>query len=1099
MLRLILGISGTGKTGRVLAEMKVRAAARRRSILLVPEQFSSSAETMVYRSLGDAFSACAEVYSFTSFAELVLKTFGGSAVKTLTDAARAVAVRRAMDTLGDELQAYRRHRRSTGFCSMCADAIKELKTAGASPETLLDVARTAGEDGGKLHELGLIFAAYEALIAGSAMDPADRISAAALRLDPAFLADKAVFIDNFDGFTAPEYRMLEKLVEAEECTVTLCCDGLSDNEAGLGLFSPVKKTAQNLRRIAGKQSVEIAAPHVMQEDFRHKNAPGLAAVNQCLAFGAPEAPEHAGFFVTPAAGVYAECKAVACRIAALVRERGLRYGGVAVICREMDAYAAPLQYEFALAGIPYFTDETTSPEHTAPAAFFTAALSLLSKGLSTEALLRLLKTDLCGFAPEEIAVLENYAYTWQLKAADWRAPFEKNPAGFGAQMTDEDRAALARAEALRAEVVPRVERFLDAARGQTAAGISRQLYLLLDAFSGAEHTAQAAAAFEQAGDPLRARALYATWENMMDLLGQMEQLLGGDEVTAAEYAELFALLLHEADLGHVPETQDAVIVTTADRMRLDSPDVCFVLGVSEGKFPKLLGASGLLSHADRDLLVQGGVEMPGSYENRTLLEQMFFYRALTAPAQALYVSFVPPEAGGAPLSAAMEPLVEALAPPADVLDEAQRAPTPAAALDLLGAAYREDTPQTAALEAALRRQDTMAESLAAMERAARPAHFFARETRPLGALLGDRLTLSPTRVEQYYRCRFSYFLQYVLRIRPRRRAELSPLESGSLVHYILEHVMRRAGAEFPRLAPEELARLAGEVADQYVAENMPAAGRRFAYLVERLKRGVTRLLAYLQAEQAQSLFHPAAFEQEIGTGEGAVPPLTLRTPDGRTVQVQGKIDRVDVMEREGRTYLRVVDYKTGNKAFNLDEVYCGLNTQMLLYLFTLRSNAAQVYKNPVAAGVLYLAGDPVLKTGSRAEVAAAPVYKVDGLVLNDELVVRGMDRDATGMFVPFAFGKDGAPRASAKLASLEKLGNIEKHLDALVVEMARGLYAGEIDAVPLRTAAHCPCDVCDYRPVCLHEDGRGETSVQAPKDVFETRADACKAQGEGNI
>ena len=151
-------------------------------------------------------------------------------------------------------------------------------------------------------------------------------------------------------------------------------------------------------------------------------------------------------------------------------------------------------------------------------------------------------------------------------------------------------------------------------------------------------------------------------------------------------------------------------------------------------------------------------------------------------------------------------------------------------------------------------------------------------------------------------------------------------------------------------------------------------------------------------------------------------------------------------------------------------------------------------------GVLYLAADPPPPLlGRQAAAAYEPLYKVDGLVLNDELVVRGMDRDATGMFVPFAFGKDGAPRASAKLASLEKLGNIEKHLDALVVEMARGLYAGEIDAVPLRTAAHCPCDVCDYRPVCLHEDGRGETSVQAPKDVFETRADACKAQGEGNI
>ena len=557
--------------------------------------------------------------------------------------------------------------------------------------------------------------------------------------------------------------------------------------------------------------------------------------------------------------------------------------------------------------------------------------------------------------------MENYAYTWQLKAADWRAPFEKNPAGFGAQMTDEDRAALARAEALRAEVVPRVERFLDAARGQTAAGISKQLYLLLDAFSGAEHTAQAAAAFEQAGDPLRARALYATWENMMDLLGQMEQLLGGDEVTAAEYAELFALLLHEADLGHVPETQDAVIVTTADRMRLDSPDVCFVLGVSEGKFPKLLGASGLLSHADRDLLVQGGVEMPGSYENRTLLEQMFFYRALTAPAQALYVSFVPPEAGGAPLSAAMEPLVEALAPPADVLDEAQRAPTPAAALDLLGAAYREDTPQTAALEAALRRQDTLAESLAAMERAARPRTFRA-ETRPWGRT-GDRLTLSPTRGT-------------ILPLPVFLLSAVCPAHSSAQTRGAFSAGERQPGALYPgaRDAPRGRgvpASCAGGAGPAGRRGDRPIRGRkharrrgRFAYLVERLKRGVTRLLAYLQAEQAQSLFHPAAFgagDPEQGRARGS--PMTLRTPDFcRTCRCKGKIDRVDVMEREGKDLSARGGLQTGNKAFNLDEVYCGLNTQMLLYLFTLRSNAAQVcQKNPVAAGVLYLAGDPVKK------------------------------------------------------------------------------------------------------------------------------------------
>ncbi|MEI3013804.1 MAG: hypothetical protein V8T36_03075 [Ruthenibacterium lactatiformans] len=329
----------------------------------------------------------------------------------------------------------------------------------------------------------------------------------------------------------------------------------------------------------------------------------------------------------------------------------------------MDAYAAPLQYarEICSGRHPYIhrraAPAALSPAHTlgTPAAFFTAALSLLSKGLSTEALLRLLKTDLCGFAPEEIAVLENYAYTWQLKAADWRAPFEKNPAGFGAQMTDEDRRRWRGRRLCARKLCPVWNAFWTRARGQTAAGISKQLYLLLDAFSGAAHTAQAAAAFEQAGDPLRARALYAAWENMMDLLGQMEQLLGGDEVTApGEYAELFALLLHEAASWAMFPRRRRPPFTQADRMRLYGPGVCFVLGVGEGKFPRAAGASGLLTHTDRDLLVRGGVEMPGSYENRTLLEQMYFYRAVAARRGRLYLCPCT-AAGDAPPSAALAP------------------------------------------------------------------------------------------------------------------------------------------------------------------------------------------------------------------------------------------------------------------------------------------------------------------------------------------------------------------------------------------------------------------------------------------------------------
>ena len=145
--------------------------------------------------------------------------------------------------------------------------------------------------------------------------------------------------------------------------------------------------------------------------------------------------------------------------------------------------------------------------------------------------------------------------------------------------------------------------------------------------------------------------------------------------------------------------------------------------------------------------------------------------------------------------------------------------------------------------------------------------------------------------------------------------------------------------------------------------------------------------------------------------------------------------------------------------------------------------------------MLYLAGDPPPQDAGRAEAARPPAYRMDGIVLDNAAVVRGMDRDATGLFVPFSFSKNGAPRAGAKLASMEKLGAIERHISGLVLEMARGLYAGEIEAAPLRTRGHCPCDACDYRPVCLHEDGRGETYVSAPKHVFEPGADEMPAKG----
>ena len=169
MLQLVLGPSGSGKSSYLLGRIKARAEAGRRSLLLVPEQFTSSTENRIYTLLGDEYSGWVESHSFTSLSEKLLNTYGGAAVRTLTDAGRAVLVRRALEAMGDTVHYYSRHRRSTAFCEKCAETLNEMKSAGISALQLEQLAAGAGASGEKLRELAGVYAAYQALLEGSAM------------------------------------------------------------------------------------------------------------------------------------------------------------------------------------------------------------------------------------------------------------------------------------------------------------------------------------------------------------------------------------------------------------------------------------------------------------------------------------------------------------------------------------------------------------------------------------------------------------------------------------------------------------------------------------------------------------------------------------------------------------------------------------------------------------------------------------------------------------------------------------------------------------------------------------------------------------------
>ena len=1117
MLKLVLGASGSGKTTLLYARIRARAEAGKRSILLVPEQFTSSTEARIYRELGDALSGMVESYSFTSLAEHILAVEGGAAVQTLTDAGRAVLVRRALEELQDNVHYYYRHRRSAAFCQMAAETIDELKSAGLSGQQLQELARDCGTESAKLGELALIFQGYESLLAGTGMDPADRLELAADRLEaalardelPDFLREREVFIDEFDTFNAPKKRLMGAMLAAlPAVTVALCEDGAPMQPGDLELFSGAKQVAAQLRQLARKNGAQVAAPELLRRDLRHKDAPGLAALTELLETGSCTPPESAPELrLFAAASREEEARCAAAAIRRLMRQ-GVRCGKIAVVCRDISLYRAAVRYEFRMAEIPLYCDEPTTPEFSAPATAVRALLALLRGADMTEQLTVLAKTGLCDLTEPEVCALENYAYTWSPNAAAWRAEFTKSPRGFGdAELTEEDTLNLTRAENARKKLVTAVDTLRSKVRSANAEQISRALYFCLKEL-GAE--GQQAAQVE---DIRAARGIPAAeeaareWNVVMQLLDEMARLLGSQGITVPEYEDLFSLLLRSSDLGHIPQTLDAVVLASAGKMRLDAPDYVFVLGLAEGEFPCTPAESGLLTHADRDLLMAKQIDLPDCFENRVVREQVCFYKALTAPAKGLWMSW--PKGQGQTLCAALEPIVEALQPAAPQLELIDLAATPADGLDVLGGGWPMTELERASLTEALRLPQTDApRGLALLQRMEEDPPRQVNDLSALSGLLGQRLRISPSQLEKYYTCRYGYFLQYVLGLKPRRRAELSADQSGTLMHWVLQMALDphpdadnpcNALTPFLELDDEAMAGLASLLVDEYAKRYLPEDTARFAYLLSRLKKSMTSLLCYLRDEQKQSCFHPAACELRIGSGEDAVPGQVYHLSDGRTVQLVGTVDRADEwVEENGTRWVRVVDYKTGTKKLNLREVYCGLDCQMLLYLFSLTRDKSGRFTGAEPAGVLYLLADPAPKTTNRQQAQQDVQYELDGLVRDEQKVFDAMDADETGRYLPFGY-RNGAPSPSQKdkRADIAKLNRIQLHLDDLVTQMGQQLYDGQIAAEPLVAGAgRNPCIWCDYSFICCHETGLGERALEAPAKPFEPEETENEKEGE---
>lgn len=1075
MLKLILGRAKSGKTSSVMQEIRALTRIGEGSIvLLVPEQYSHEAERELLRVCGDSLSLHAEVLSFSRLALNILRDSGEGRRRWLDPGGRSLCMALALDAVGSRLKVYSAARRQSALQESLLSAIDEFKTACVSPEALEDCAEVRNDGlGDKLRDLALVYSAYEAICARTALDPMDRLSFCADSFPASRFAGRRIYIDGFTDFTAQQNGLIRAMLQSG-CAVTVClsCEGLEESHE---IFEPSHRAAARLLRMAQELGLQS---QVNISEKRPPESPMEQVEAQLFSFKTVEADSDGRVKLAYAPSVTAECEAAAARCLSLVQS-GCRWRDIAVAVRGYDGYRAALENIFSRYGVPLYSARKSDIFEKPIPSLVRSAFAIIGGGWSYEDMFTYLKTGLAGLTAEDCDELENYVFLWSLrgnawtKAEDWHL----HPDGYDAQYDDDTWQRLERINALRRRVAAPLEALQRrGAEGRTAR----------------EHCAALAEFFSQLRLPetleKRARELHALgyaqtaaeysqlWEIIVGAAEQCAAILGDTEMDFGFFGEMYCLVLSKYELGSIPLSLDKVSAGDMDRMRRRSIKHLIVLGCDSAHVPLTAEGSGIFSDDDREELRLGGIDIGDSPADRLYREFSLAYNCLSLPSDSLYVSWCSADAeGGKALPSFVVSRLEKVfaLPPESVDIDLCRSYAISPAFEL---AARAESADRLGLSAAARDYFTetgRSEELARLASAAALSRGrLSRDS--VRALYGDKLRLSASRIDKMAACPFSYFLQYGLKAKPRQAAEFAPPEMGTFMHYVLENVAHDISemGGFAAVSQSQTNELCDKYVEQYIHDRLNdfrEKSPRFVYLFRRLISNVRAVVADMAAELARSDFKPLDFELDFGAAS-EFPPVELGEGD-RSLVLTGIADRVDGWLHDGKLYVRVVDYKTGKKKFSLSDVWYGMGLQMLLYLFALQRSGSERYgAEIVPAGVMYVPARDVLvsaKAGMSAEEILAEKLKAhrrSGLVLANDDVLAAMERGDSPCYIPVKL-KNGV--YSGDIASAERLGLLSRHIDRILREMAGELHSGCIAADPyFRTQMENACHFCDYAAAC---------------------------------
>ena len=1116
-IRFIYGRAGIGKSTWCINSIaeNIKKDDENKLILIVPEQYTFNTENRILKSIGEPALLRTQVLSFKKMAHEVFEECGGRVKEIIKESGRNMLIHKVLNEKIESLEYFRKISREQGFYEIVSDVISEFKKYNVEVDSLRNIEESIQESDlyNKIRELSIIYEAFNEEMNEGYIDGDDELTLLGKKLlENDIYTNSEVWIDEFSTFTPQQLEIIRLLARrCKRVNITLCMDN-RDNSNGnqdiTDVFNTIKNTENKILKIMKENNISYDKPinlnmiNVNEGYNRFKNAPELEHIEKYF-FTYPFNSFNGkceNVKLYKANNIYDEIERVAKSITSLIRSGKYRYKDISVVCRNIDDYEKITAVIFKDYEIPYFLDKKLELLNNPLIILITSAFEILFKDWSYESVFKYLKTGLTGIENNYIDVLENFVLEYGVKGYKWTVKEIISESWFN------NNEELSEEKIFISEIMDEVRRpllvFHNKIKGKhKVSHICKAIYEFLIDIHAFERINEWIEKFDEIGLEDKVKEYSQVEESVIDILDQAVDVMGDKDLDSYDFFKILNSGFNNEEIGVIPVALDQVNIGDVARIKGRDVKALYIVGVNDGILPASKKEEGILSDNDRNILSEIGIELASNTRNKVFEEQFLLYTVLTISSDYLMISYPMADFEGKSLRPSIvisriKKILPKLVEESDLYDlssykdKLNKVISPIPTFNELILAMRKNCDEENVEEYwrevykwykdSPEYENKVKNIFKGLDYSNLKNHVNKNNLRELYANEDGKLMFSVSRLEKYAECPFSYFVQYGLKAKNRKIYEFTPPDLGSFVHDILDlftNRVKKEGILWSELNNERCKEIVSNLIDIRLSEQTNSilnSSKRFKYLSQRFKRVISKSVTVMAEQIGKGEFEVFKTEFDFGnykTGEAVM----LNLQDDEKVYLQGRIDRIDTLDLDGQTYIRIIDYKTGAKKFDLNELYYGLQMQLLVYLDAIIKNSKYILEKQVVPGaVLYFkVDDPIIKskkemTTEEVETEVLEELKLKGLVLKDAKVVKAMDRDIEGysLVIPAAFKKDGDFKSTSDVVTEEEFTLLREYVNRKMISLCEDMLCGDIKIEPTKQANRSYCEYCNFSSIC---------------------------------